>query len=138
MRPLSNRLVALVALVAVVSFAAPSFARNDPAEAAVAKAFAAALKNDFKAYLEVVHPTEKAKPEQLTQLEKYTFGRFVRQAGWYLAGTDSESFQVERREELGGGKVKLFIKDVAHPSRASVPVTLEKSGDGFFLLANSL
>lgn len=138
MRPLLNRLVLFVALLAVASFAAPSFARNDPAEAAVGKAFAAALKNDFKAYLEVVHPGEKAKPEQVTQLEKFTFGRFVRQAGWYLSGGDSDSFQVERREELGGGKVKLFIKDIAHPSRASVPVTLEKVGDGFFLLSNSL
>lgn len=135
-RTMIQRLVLLLALVTMS--AASALARNDPAEAAVAAAFKAALKNDFQAYLAVVHPTEKAKPEQTAQLEKYTFGRFVRQAAWYLSGSDPESFQVDRREELGGNKVKLFIKDVAHPSRASVPVTLEKRGDAWLLLSNSL
>ncbi len=135
-RTIVQRFVLLLALVTLT--AAPAMARNDPAEAAVAAAFKAALKNDFQAYLAVVHPNEKAKPEQTTQLEKYTFGRFVRQAAWYLSGNDPESFQVDRREELGGGKVKLFLKDVAHPSRASVPVTLEKSGDAWLLISNSL
>jgi len=132
-----KRLFVTVALFLMAT--APAFAaRPDPAEAVVAKAFTAALKNDFQGYLAVVHPSEKATPAQTTQLEKYTFGRFVRQASWYVNGKDADSFQVERREELGGGKVKLFLKDIAHPSRASVPVTLEKSGAGFMLLSNSL
>ena len=134
---LFKRLFILAALITLA--ASPALAaRPDPAEAAVATAFRAALKNDFQAYLAVVHPAEKGNPQQLTQLEKYTFGRFVRQAAWYLNGTDADSFQIERREELGGGKLKLFLKDIAHPSRASVPVTLEKSGGNFFILSNSL
>lgn len=127
--------LALLILSAAPSVAAP---RSDPAEVTVAKAFRAALGNDFGAYLALVHPSEKASPQQTTQIERYTFARFVRQAAWYLSGSDPDSFQVERREELGGGKVKLFLKDVAHPSRAPVPVTLEKSGADFLFLSNSL
>lgn len=143
--PVIQRLavVALLALAALAlnvtsderALAAP---RTDPAEAAVATAFRAALGNDFQAYLAVVHPDEKANPQQVGQLEKYTFARFVRQASWYISGKDPDSFQVERREELGGGKVKLYLKDVAHPSRAAVPITLEKRGAAFFILSNSL
>jgi hypothetical protein len=128
----------LLALLFVGTSSAAAAPRSDPAEVAVAAAFRAALKNDFQAYLAVVHASEKASPQQVSQLERYTFGRFVRQAAWYLSGRDPESFQVERREELGGGKVKMFLKDLAHPSRASVPVTLEKSGAVYLLLANSL
>jgi|GEM_PF-3119253 len=135
--PMFKRLLLTVAVL--FAACAPALAaRSDPAEVAVVTAFKAAQKNDFQAYLALVHPSEKASPAQTTQLEKYTFGRFVRQAAWYLNGNDPESFQVDRREELGGGKVKLFLKDVAHPSRASVPVTLEKVGGGFVILSNSL
>jgi len=133
-----RRLALLFALTALVSAPVLAAARTDPAEATVATAFRAALSNDFKAYLAVVHPSEKSSAQQTSQLEKYTFGRFVRQAAWYLTANDPDSFQIDRREELGGGKVKLFLKDIAHPSRASVPVTLEKSGDAFLLLSNSL
>lgn len=136
-RPLPRIALALAFLFALALPAAAA-PRSDPAEATVAAAFRAALTNDFGAYLALVHPSEKATPAQTTQLERYTFARFVRQAAWYLAGGDPDSFQVERREELGGGKVKLFVKDVAHPSRAPVPVTLEKGGATFLLLSNSL
>jgi len=113
-------------------------AASDPAEASLAGAFRAALANDFKAYVALVHPAEKATPQQVSQLERYTFGRFARQASWYLKGNDPTSFVIERREELGLGKVKLFLKDLAHPSRAPAPVTLEKVGADFLLLSNSL
>jgi hypothetical protein len=113
-------------------------ASSDPAEASLTDAFKAALANDFKGYLALVHASEKATPQQVSQLERYTFGRFARQATWYLKGNDPASFVVERREELGLGKVKLFLKDLAHPSRTAAPVTLEKVGAGFVLLSNSL
>jgi len=140
MRPVNliQRLALALAVLAVAGFSAHAAPRSDPAEATVSKAFKAALGNDFQAYLAVVHPSEKASPQQTQQLERFTFGRFVRQAAWYLSGSDPDSFQIDRREELGGGKVKLFLKDIAHPSRASVPVTLEKSGGEFLLLTNSL
>lgn len=132
------RLVLALALLVLGGASAGAAPRGDPAEKTVATAFRAALTNDFGAYLTLVHPSEKATPAQTSQLERYTFGRFVRQAAWYLAGSDPDSFQIERREELGGGKVKLFLKDLAHPSRAPVPITLEKSGASFLLLSNSL
>ena len=133
-----RRIALALSLLTLLAGAAAAAPRSDPAEAALAKAFGAALKNDFSAYLAVVHPNEKQNAQQTGQLERYTFGRFVRQAAWYLSGGDPTSFVVDRREELGGGKVKLFIKDVAHPSRASVPVTLEKGAGGFLILSNSL
>ncbi|MFO0746610.1 MAG: hypothetical protein U1F43_13210 [Myxococcota bacterium] len=116
-----------------------SAARSDPAEKAVGTALAAALANDFKAFVAVVHPNEKATPAQLTQLEKYTFTRVARQAKWYLRGNDADSFVVDRREDMGGDRVKLFVKDLAHPNRAPVPVTLEKvPGGAWGIISNSL
>jgi hypothetical protein len=138
LKRLALSLAVLLASAVAVSAATHAAPRDEAAEKTVASAFRAALGNDFQAYLAVVHPNEKANPQQVSQLEKYTFARFVRQAAWYLAGQDADSFKVERREELGGGKVKLFLKDLAHPSRAAVPVTLEQRGDAFLILSNSL
>lgn len=131
------RIVAVLAVVLGLGGMA-SAARSDPAEEVVGRALAAAMKNDFKAFVALVHPREKASAAQLTQLEKYTFTRVARQAKWYLKGGDAFSFEIDRREDMGGGRVKLFVKDLSHPTRAAVPVALEKTAGGFAIISNSL
>ena len=61
--------VAATSVNELATLAAP---KTDPAEQLVAKAIAAALANDFKAWLETMHPKERATPQQQSQLEKYT------------------------------------------------------------------
>lgn len=113
-------------------------AQTDKAKATLSEAFAAALAGDFKRYLAVVHPSEKATPDQVGKLERFTFARFARQVVWYLKGDKADSFVVERVEELGGGKVKVFVKVLAHPSRPAMPMTLQEEGGAALILANSL
>jgi len=105
-------------------------ARADPAEKVVAAAIKAALANDFKAWLETLHPSERATPDQRSQLERYTFKRVAKQAAWYVRAGDADSFEVARREDMGAGRVKLFLKDLEHPLRAPVPVALEALPSG--------
>lgn len=125
-----------VCLLGSVAWAAP---RTDPAEKVVAAVLEAALKNDFEAFKKVVHAKEKATPAQVTQLEKYTFARVARQAKWYVSGNDAHSFVVDRREDTGAGRVKLYVKDLEHPKRAAVPVALEEAADGTWsVLSTSL
>lgn len=102
------------------------------------EAFAAALAGDFQRYLALVHPSEKASPAQVEKLERFTFSRFIRQAGWYLKGDDAASFVIERTEELGSGKLKVYLKVLAHPSRPAMPVTLQEGEGGALILSNSL
>lgn len=136
--PLSLAL-ALVLVVGAAFAPAAHAARTDPAEEVIGRALAAAMTNDFKAFVAVIHPREKATPAQLTQLERYVFTRVARQAKWYLKGGDAFSFEIDRREDMGGGRVKLFVKDLAHPTRGAVPVSLEKAPDGHWaIIANAL
>lgn len=113
-------------------------AQSDKVKATLTEAFAAALAGDFKRYLAVVHPSEKATPDQVGKLERFTFARFARQVVWYLKGDKADSFVVERVEELGGGKVKVFVKVLAHPSRPAMPMTLQDEGGAALVLSNSL
>ncbi|HRE90205.1 MAG TPA: hypothetical protein PK095_13810 [Myxococcota bacterium] len=113
-------------------------AQSDKVKATLTEAFGAALAGDFKRYLAVVHPSEKATPEQVGKLERFTFSRFARQVVWYLKGDKADSFVVERVEELGGGKVKVFVKVLAHPSRPAMPMTLQDEGGAALVLSNSL
>lgn len=113
-------------------------AQSGAVKATLGEAFAAALAGDFKRYLALVHPSEKATPEQVGKLERFTFSRFSRQVVWYLKGDKADSFAVERVEELGGGKVKVFLKVLAHPSRPAMPMTLQEEGGAALILANSL
>jgi len=141
----------VMTLTAVVSLAPeprPSFAEGETqkvevTDAAVKKtlveAFAAALVGDFKRYAVLVHASEKTTPAQLAQLERFTFTRFVRQSVWYLKDEkDAASFVIERTEDLGGDKVRVFLKDVQHPSRPSVPITFGTAAGGAVILSNSL
>lgn len=113
-------------------------AEADKARATLTEAFGAALAGDFKRYLALVHPSEKATPQQVTNLERFTFGRFARQVVWYLSGDKADTFVVERVEDMGGGKVKVFVKVLAHPSRPAMPMTLQEGPEGALILANSL
>ncbi|MCC6625473.1 MAG: hypothetical protein IT385_29810 [Deltaproteobacteria bacterium] len=114
-------------------------ARTDPAEKVVAAAIKAALANDFNAWLETLHPNERKTPEQKSQLERYTFKRVAKQARWYVRAGDPESFEIARREDMGAGRVKLFLKDLEHPNRAPVPVALETlPGGAYAIIAISL
>lgn len=135
--------LALCGLLAIVlgfgSGAARAAKHTDPAEAVVTAALKAALANDFDAYLATVHPSEKATEQQRQEIARFTFARVVRNAKWYVKGGDPDSFVVDRREDMGGGKVRVFVKDLAHASRAPVPVSLGAlPGGGFGILANSL
>lgn len=139
------RALARRALVAVLGCAALALggsalaARSDPAEQVVGKALAAALANDVDGFMALVHPREKATDDQRSQLQKFTFTRVARQAKWYVKGADADSFEIDRREDMGGGRVKLFVKDLAHPNRAAVPVALERlPSGGFAIISNSL
>lgn len=126
--------------LALVGFGTSALAaRPDPAEDVVARVLEAGLKNDFEAFKKVMSPSEKATSTQLTQLEKYTFARVVKQAKWYVSGSDAESFVVDRREDTGAGRVKVYVKDLVHPKRAAVPVALEQGSDGTWtVLSTSL
>jgi hypothetical protein len=143
----------VMTLTTVVSLAPepgplPSFAEGETqkvevTDAAVKKtlveAFAAALVGDFKRYAVLVHASEKTTPAQLAQLERFTFTRFVRQSVWYLKDEkDAASFVIDRTEDLGGDKVRVFLKDVQHPSRPSVPITFGTAAGGAVILSNSL
>lgn len=133
-----GRALVMAAMVCGMSAAALA-ARPDPAEQVVAAVLDAGIKNDFEAFKKVIHPNEKATAAQLTQLEKYTFTRVVKQSKWYVSGTDADTFVVDRREDTGGGRVKIYVKDLAHPKRAAVPVALEQGSDGTWtVLSTSL
>ena len=137
----SPLVLALCALLAFLGGASSVHAAKhaDPAEAVVTAALKAALANDFEAYLLAVHPSEKATDQQRQEIARFTFARVVRNAKWYIKDGDPDSFVVDRREDLGGGKVRVFVKDLAHASRAPVPVSLGAlPGGGFGILANSL
>lgn len=123
------------------AYAATTTVVKNPAagtpEATVTAAFQAALKGDFKAYLQTIHPDERATIQQKIQLERYSWARFKKQARRYLITADPVSYAVVRRQEESGG-VKLFIKDQTQAERMPVPVRLAKGPGGWGITSNSL
>ena len=107
------------------------------AEAVVVAAFEAALANDFKAYLKTVHSKERSNPRQKEQLKRYSWKRFQKQAAWYLSSQSPVTFVIARQTGEGS-KIRFFIQDQKKKDRMSVPIRLEKDGDGWGITANSL
>lgn len=106
-------------------------------EATLAKAFDAALRTDFEAYLATIHPFHKKDSEDREGIEKYSWRRFVDHASWYLDGGDPTSFEVVKQDEQDGGR-RLFLKDQHHDDRMPVPVRFAKQDGVWYITANSL
>ncbi len=151
-RSLSRAAAALLAallLAPAAAAAAPAAgpemaAAADRATPALTAAFAAALAGDFDAYLEAIHPDERANKTQISGLKRYCWARFKRQAAWYLGTKDDpSSFEIEKHDAAGDDKIRVFIKDQLHDKRMPVPVRLKLVNSGaakgkWLITANSL
>ena len=106
-------------------------------EAVVVAALAAALANNFDAYLKTIHPDDKENARHREQRKKYEWTRFVKMAANYCKTTSPPTFYVTR-SEITGDRARLFVKDLKTPDRMPVPVRLKKAGSGWGITANSL
>ena len=136
-----STLVALaLVLLAQTALAADETIKNpkaNSAEATIEAAFKAALKNDFDAYLETIHPEHKETTDQRNQRKSYEWKRFTTQVKWYLVSESPITFVVARRVPEDK-YIKIFVKDQKNKDRMPVPVTLKKDGDGWKIQTSSL
>ncbi len=107
------------------------------AEATIEAAFKAALKNDFDAYLETIHPEHKETTDQRNQRKAYEWKRFTNQVKWYLVSESPITYVISRRVPEDK-YLKIFVKDQKNKDRMPVPVTLKKDGDGWKIQTSSL
>lgn len=107
-------------------------------EATVHAALQAALSNNFAAYLDVVHSNEKSNATQRTNIEQFSWARFVKQASWYVQGQGpAMRFEVVRRSEEGAD-LMLFLRDFVHAERMPTPVRLRPDNGAWRIVTNSL
>lgn len=104
-------------------------------EAVVLAAVQAALRNDFQAYLALVHSQEKSNAKQVTQIEQFSWKRFVNQARWYL--DNGGNVYVERRNQEGQD-LMLYMRDFYNAGRMPPPMRLRPDQGQWRIAANSL
>jgi hypothetical protein len=104
-------------------------------EAVVHAAVQAALRNDFQAYLTLVHSQEKSNAKQVTQIEQFSWKRFVNQARWYL--DNSGNVYVERRNQEGQD-LMLYMRDFYNAGRMPPPMRLRPDQGQWRIASNSL
>ncbi len=104
-------------------------------EAVVQAAVQAAMRNDFQAYLALVHSQEKENARQVAGIEQFSWKRFVGQASWYLDG--GGSVQVARRAQEGQD-LMLYMQDFKNAGRMPPPMRLRPDQGGWRIVTNSL
>jgi hypothetical protein len=151
------RLFALLTAVslALSAYAAPAFAavagpgsgtgdqhvedaKADTVEALVLRFLQAGMDGSFERYLAEVHPDRRSTAEQKSQLMRYEWKRFSRQASWYVPDPKKPSFTVERRQNLSETKVRLYIKDYKNTDAMPRPIELVKWDGRWVVNSNSL
>ncbi len=110
----------------------------DAPEAPVARAFRAALADDFGQYLEAVHPSGKSTEQEQALRERYEWSRFLKQFRWYLKSAEPVSFVVVSVRVDGDDVRRVFLRDLQHKDRMPVPVRVRRDGDTWKLGVNSL
>lgn len=113
-------------------------AKVDTVEAVVLRLLQAGIEGSFERYLAELHPDRRSNAEQKSQLMRYEWKRFSRQAAWYLPDPKRPSFTIERRQNLSETKVKLFIKDHKNTDAMPRPIELVKWDGRWYVNANSL
>lgn len=113
-------------------------------KAALDAALAADEEAGFQAYLALLHPDRRSTDKAITQLRRYSWKRFRRQARDYvLPGTDRH-FVVSRQDpsrlDESTTHVRLFIDPAAREGRTHpTPIRLErKPGGPWLITSNSL
>ncbi len=110
----------------------------DSPEAPIFAALKAALRDDFAAYLDTVHPEHRATENERAARQKYEWARFRKQHTWYIEGTEDPAFVVVLRKPDGPNIVRVFLRDLVHKERMPVPVKLKRSGGGWKIVVSSL
>lgn len=154
---LAMRLIALVSVLASLTVAsAPSAfaavaapgggtgdqrvedAKADTVEALVLRFLQAGMAGSFERYLAEVHPDRCSTADQKSQLMRYEWKRFARQAAWYVPDPKNPMFTVERRQNVSETKVKLFLKDHKNTTSMPRPIELSKWDGRWYVTSNSL
>lgn len=104
-------------------------------EAVVQAAVQAALRNDFQGYLALVHSQEKSNAKQVSQIEQFSWKRFVGQARWYLDG--GGNVYIDRKNQEGAD-LMLYVRDFYNAGRMPPPVRLRPDGGQWRIVSNSL
>lgn len=104
-------------------------------EEVVHGAIQAALRNDFQGYLALVHSLEKSNAKQVSQIEQFSWKRFVTQARWYL--DNGGNIHVERRNQEGQD-LMLYMRDFHNAGRMPPPVRLRPDQGQWRIVTNSL
>ncbi|MCS6898327.1 MAG: hypothetical protein NZX77_00955 [Polyangiaceae bacterium] len=115
-----------------------TYSQSAPAgspEAVVQAAVHAALRNDFQAYLALVHSQEKINAKQISQIEHFSWKRFVNQARWYL--DNGGNIYVERRHQEGQDLI-LYVRDFSNAGRMPPPMRLRPDQGQWRIASNSL
>lgn len=133
--------LATALLVPQLSLASDEVVRSPDAatpEATVQRVLQAGLDGDFAAYLREVHPDRAANEDQQGQLRRYEWARLMKQAQWYIVQPKPLTFHIGRRQQISKTKLKLFVRDQAHPESMPRPVELTERGGKWLVSANSL
>ena len=133
------------------------FAQPGTPEAVVQAALVAALVEDedkgFKAYLALIHPSRTGKrrgrsgrrgaSKSVDRIRRYSWKRFRKQAPDYVLTESAGGFALVRTDPAqitqSTRMVRLFLAPINNEHRgAATPIRLERSGDGWLIVANSL
>ena len=133
------------------------FAQPGTPEAVVQAALVAALEQDedkgFRAYLGLVHPSRTGKgrgragkrgsSKAIERIRRYSWKRFRKQAPDYVLSESAGGFALARSDPgevtPATRMVRLFLAPINNERReAATPIRLERAGDGWLIVANSL
>ena len=106
-----------------------------PPEATLEAAIRAGVAGDFQAYLALVHSAERQNQKQITDIERFSWARFSKQARWYLDANGR--FAVDRRTNEGED-VMLYVHDHFNAQRMPPPLRLRPDQGAWRIAANSL
>jgi hypothetical protein len=113
----------------------------------VQQALVAALNPDeqkgFDAYLSLLDVDEKTTQTAVTQIRRYSWKRFRRQAADYIVKDTQSTFIVQRRDPSkvtdATKEMRLFVKPLNQPSRTlATPIRLKRRDGSWFVTSNSL
>jgi len=140
---MSNSMGRISAVILVISMFLANFAfAKGPVgatpETAIEALLQAGLDQSFDAYLAVLLPSERENPMQIAQRKSFDWKRFKDQATWYVDGNKAATFKIARKEPQGADKLKIFLKDLKHPSRMPVPLHLVREKERWWVKSQAL
>ena len=157
MRHLLDRAICVASVLAITLVATSAYAAGSreqiskpeagTPDAVIQKALLAAINPDesagFQAYLDLVHPDQKSTEKAITQLRRYSWNRFRKQAHDYIVKGTKADFIVTRRDpekiEKNTKQVRIFLAPVANTKRSyPTPIRMQRENGKWLITANSL